>query len=189
MNAAAVLSRVRELDVPAYGDDEVTFLANVLARHRPQVVFDWGTNVGASARIFYEAAQILGYPCVVHTIELPDSEAHLDRDHPGERYGQWLVDIPVCCWRGDALEVALKLLWYVDESLTKMLFFLDGAHDHDSVMRELRVIAAYEPEAVMVVHDTETLTGATVREFANQHPIYRVETLRSHAGMMALWPF
>lgn len=189
MNVAAVLSRVRDLGVPAYGDDEVLFLANVLVRHRPQAVFDWGTNVGASARIFYEAAQLLGYPCVVHTIELPDDEAHRDRDHPGERYGQWLVDVPVCCWRGDALDVALQLLRYADPSLIRLLFFLDGAHDRDSVTREMKGIAYYEPEAVMVVHDTETLTGDTVREFASQHPTYRVETVRSHAGMMALWPF
>jgi cephalosporin hydroxylase len=181
------LRRVREIGVPGYGDDEVEFLASVVARQRPDVIFEWGTNVGASARIFYEAVQVCGVRCAIHSVELLDEDSYLDRDHPGHRYAEWLEGIPVHLWRGDGLDWSILLLRDMVPKPVSV-FYLDGNHEPGAVLRELEGIAGAAPAAVVVVHDTRVLTGETVLGFATAGRRYRVEHLPSDAGMMALWP-
>lgn len=182
----SLLKRVRAFDLPAYGDEEVEFFESVLERLRPSHVFEWGTNVGASARLFYEASLELGYECEVHTIELPDDLAHLDRDHPGRRYGQWIEDIPVKKHRGYGLYESLRLHKIVEPQ--QALFFLDGNHSHDVVLGELEEIAFTDSDAVMMVHDTINLTGTAIEAFLRWHPQYEREDCNFDSGLVALWP-
>ncbi len=187
MSVQDVLARVRFLDLPAYGDGEVLFMASALERFKPTHVFDWGTNVGASARIFYEASHVLGYPCEIHSIELPLEEAWRDRDHPGkDRYAELLQGVPVYLHRGDGLAVSIRLCVELEPAFP--LFFLDGCHDHDVVLEELSVISNEEPRAVMLIHDTNKLTGSAVREFLWHSAGYTPEEEITDSGMMALWP-
>lgn len=188
----SVLARVRHLGLPGYGDDEVLFMASAMERHLPTHVFEWGTNVGASARIFYETSLMLGFDCEIHTIELPLEEAWRDRDHPGElRYAELLKDIPVHLHLGDGLNIALDL--YATLGPRRSLFFLDGCHDTEVVLEELMLIA-YRVEtisdAVMLVHDTAWRgSGAAVEHFLSiTGECYRREEAGSEAGMTALWP-
>jgi hypothetical protein len=183
-----VLAQVRELDLPAYGDDEVLFMAKTMRDLRPGVVFEWGTNVGASARIFREAASVLGFSCEVHTFELPAELAALDRDHPGERLGLHSGGVPGI-WHhfGDGLYSALLLHARIRPS--RALFYLDGCHKAGVVLHELESIASAAPEAVILVHDTVELTGMAITLFrARSETIYTCETLESQAGMARLWP-
>lgn len=181
----SLLRRVRAFNLPAYGDQEVEFFESVLERHRPTHVFEWGTNVGASARLFYEAALELDYPCEVHTTELPDELAHLDRDHPGHRYGQWIEGIPVHAHRGYGLIVSSVM--HTSLAPQRALFFLDGNHAHDVVLEELNVIFWLDPAAVMVIHDTINLTGTAIFEFMTRGT-HRREDCLYDSGLAALWP-
>lgn len=195
-----ILQRVRDLEVPAYGDDEVTFMASVLERARPQFIFEWGTNVGASARIFYETIRRLGIECVIHTVELPDERAHEDRDHPGLRIGQCLGEPTsfadgvehylggvVVQHRGDGLVIGWLL--YNEFNPSRGLFYLDGDHSYAAVLNELQVISIAFPRSVILMHDTRHLESVerALADFELAHR-YELERLESEAGMVALWP-
>lgn len=186
----SVLSRVRAIDLPAYGDEEVIFAAKVMERLRPTHVFEWGTNVGASARLFYETAQDLGFHCEVHTVELPIELAYLDRDHPGEnRYGLWIQGLPIHGHLGDGLIESLRL--YKETKPERALFFVDGCHEYKHVLNEFRSIAKAAPSAVILAHDTRHLAGPAkaVKTFLKDAPRrYLREVCKSDAGMTALWP-
>jgi len=181
--------------LPAYGDDEVLFMATLMNVRKPRYVFEWGTNVGASARIFYEAAVLLEIPCEVHTIELPMELSHLDVDHPGERIGIYLPDddghktVKMCSWWGDGVTMAMELHDSVRPEPT--LFYVDGDHRFESVMRELRLIRHKAPTTPILMHDTIHLpdVAKAIETFSREYPgLYRYEQLESQAGMMALWP-
>jgi len=187
----AVLRRVRALGLPAYGDEEVLLVAETVQRYRPTHVFEWGTNVGASARLFYEAAVVLGLTCEVHTVELPDDQAHLDRDHAGARTAALLEATPeVRQHRGDGVGVALRLCGELAPE--RPLFFLDGCHRYECVSRELYAIAVAAPRSCVLVHDIfhpEERTGEAVRDFAeNPDCGYELLQFHSQAGMARLWP-
>lgn len=182
----SLLKRVRAFGLPAYGDQEVQFFESVLKRLRPTHVFEWGTNVGASARLFYEAALELGYPCEVHTTEIPDYLALLDRDHPGERYGIWIKALPVHRHRGYGLLESID--WHRKLKPEQALFYLDGNHSYGVVLAELEEVSALDSDAVIMVHDTIKYTGGAVATFCESHPKYAREDCLYDSGLAALWP-
>lgn len=181
------LKRVRSLVIPGYGDDEIRLIADTLERFRPEYVFEWGTNVGASARIFYEiGSQFLTLRVV--TVEHPDPATH---DHPGGRYGLWCEGFEphIQMVKGDGVTVALELYQLAGEP-EKTLFFLDGDHSYDAVTRELELIAENAPLAVILVHDTSHPiedTETAVEDWLTSHD-YHADWLHSQAGMVRLWP-
>lgn len=182
----SLLRRVRAFGLPAYGDHEVRFFESVLKRHRPTHVFEWGTNVGASARLFYEAGLELGYECEVHTVELPDELSVLDRDHPGERYGKWIDGIPVHAHRGYGLIESIRL--HRELNPERALFFLDGNHSYGVVLAELEGVYGVDDDAVMMIHDTINYTGGAISRFVDEHPKYEREDCFYDSGLAALWP-
>lgn len=184
---AAVARRIQEIELPGYGEDEVLFMAETMERLRPTHVFEWGTNRGSSARIFYEAAQILDLGSEIHTAELPAELAHRDRDHPGEQIGLYIQDVPVLRHLGDGLEISLGL--YGGLRPERALFYLDGCHDYGEVLTELRSLCSSAPRAVLLLHDTRHLPSvATALARFRPERFYEIENLASQAGMTALWP-
>lgn len=188
VSPAEALPQIRQLRIPGYGDDEITFFAETLFELAPSHIFEWGTNVGASARIFYELARVGAFACEVHTTEHPDHATH---DHPGGRCGQLLKDCRVWMHTGDGLRRSLAEYAILGEP-TRVLFFVDGDHSYDAVTRELEGIAEVVPTAVIIVHDTRhplEETGAAVADFLiDGHHNYDVRWLESQAGMVRLWP-
>jgi hypothetical protein len=192
---ARTIARVAELKVPGYGDDEVGFMADTLRLYRPSHVFEWGTNRGSSARIWFEAAQLLELDCVVHTFELPIWLAYLSPEHPGVDWAQQIRDVPaVQAHRGDGGFAAVSLC--LEIGATRPLFFVDGDHSFEAVRRELTMIGRAVPHAVIVLHDTNhpashgpTGPAQAVTEYLleRSHAI-TVEVLESQAGMTRLWP-
>lgn len=182
----SLLKRVRAFGLPAYGNQEVEFFENVLGRLRPTHVFEWGTNVGASARLFHEASLELNYKCEVHTVEIPDDLALLDRDHPGQRYGQWIEGLPIHTHRGFGLIESIRL--HKELGPERALFFLDGNHSYGVVLAELEEVAALDPGAVMMVHDTILYTGEAISTFHRSNARYKREDCLYDSGLAALWP-
>jgi hypothetical protein len=128
-------------------------LAAAAACHiKPSVIFDWGTHIGASARLFYECAKAFDLDYEVHSIDLPPDEFHVE--HPGEEHGRLVRGLAgVHLHRGDGVTVALEQ-WDRLGRPPRPLFFLDGDHAYESVLRELETIVNAAGDATVLVHDT-----------------------------------
>jgi len=131
---------------------ELALMVAAACRLKPTHIFDWGTHLGKSARIFYEISKGFGLPIEIHSTDLPEKILH--KEHPGENLGVFLKGIlEVKLHSGDgltrSLEVARKL-----PPKSRFLFFLDGDHSFRSVRRELEAITKAFPRANILIHDT-----------------------------------
>lgn len=148
-----ILSRlVPVVGVHPYPLNELMLMVGVVCRFRPTHVFEWGTNVGASARIFYETARRFGIPLEIHSIDLPVDVAHVEQ--PGSRRGKLVRGkLGVVLHLGDGLETSLALYRTLPKG-SRALFFVDGDHGYESVRRELAAIIGQVAEPLVLLHDT-----------------------------------
>jgi cephalosporin hydroxylase len=193
---------VREL-VPLVGMrpyplNELCLMVGAVCRFEPALVFDWGTHVGKSARVFYETARRFNIDTMVHTIDLPHATDHAE--HPGHRRGQLVKHIErVRMHLGDGVKEALAIHAVDSVAGRSSLFFLDGDHAYDSVKGELLAVLAAVHRPVVLIHDTfyqapesgynvgpsraieQVLTESTV-------PLRRIDTGTGVPGMTLLYP-
>jgi hypothetical protein len=148
-----VLSRlVPVVGVHPYPLNELVLMAGAVCRFRPTHVFEWGTNVGASARIFYETGRHFGIPIEIHSIDLPADVAHVEQ--PGSRRGRLVKGkAGVVLHLGDGLETSLAIYRTLPKG-ARVLFFVDGDHSYESVRRELAAIVDQVAEPLVLLHDT-----------------------------------
>lgn len=148
-----VLSRlVPVVGVHPYPLNELMFMAGAICRFKPSHVFEWGTNVGASARVFYETAQHFHIPLEIHSIDLPSEIGHVE--HPGSRRGNLVKGKPgVSLHLGDGIETSLAIYRTLPKG-SCVLFFVDGDHSYASVKRELEAIVTHVAEPKVLLHDT-----------------------------------
>jgi cephalosporin hydroxylase len=143
--------------VPAVGSHpfplhELMLMVATVCRFEPPEIFEWGTHVGKSARVFAESTAHYGIKTEVHSTDLPDDARHAE--HPGGERGVFVRDTPrVHLHQGDGLEVSLRL-WRSTGRKAHPLFFLDGDHAFESVRRELNGIMTEVPDAILLVHDS-----------------------------------
>jgi len=135
-----------------YPLNEMLLMTGAVCRLRPEYIFEWGTHLGKSARIFSETCIKFGIRAQIHSTDLPDDVFH--KEHPGNLRGKLVRNSAnVFLHLGDGLSTSLEIA----SSLTKetpILFFLDGEHGFDSVHRELTKIMTHIPTASILVHDT-----------------------------------
>jgi cephalosporin hydroxylase len=135
--------------------NELLLMCGTVARFRPKLIFEWGTHIGKSARIFYEASEVFGTNTEIHSIDLPDEVGH--GEHPRQQRGYMVKGIKkVNLHQGDGLDTALELLKTKKNSERgeEVLFFIDGDHSYESVKRELSGIMTAAPKAVILIHDS-----------------------------------
>ena len=133
--------------------DELLLLAAAVAKIRPTHIFEWGTNVGKSARIFHETSKFFNIRTEIHSIDLPDDASHVE--HPGARRGMLVKGLKgVTLHTGDGLETALRLCRTFNGDRFAPLFFIDGDHSYESVKRELSGVLGNVANAHVLVHDT-----------------------------------
>lgn len=136
--------------------NELLLMAAAVARFQPQLIFEWGTHIGKSARVFYEISNALNINTTVHSIDLPDESEHVE--HPHSERGKLVRGIKkVILHQGDGLDTALQILAKRKGETQKgkeVLFFVDGDHSYESVKRELSGIMKAAPKAVILLHDT-----------------------------------
>ncbi len=131
--------------------NELQLMVSAVCRFKPQQVFEWGTNIGKSARIFYETGKWFDIPLVVHSIDLPDDHEH--QEHPGSKRGKMVRGYSnVMLYQGDGLDKSIEL--YKRNSELRTLVFIDGDHSYESVRRELAGVIDVMPNAVILLHDT-----------------------------------
>lgn len=135
-----------------YPIGELNLMVAAVCRLKPKQVFEWGTNIGASARIFYETAKYFGLLLEIHSIDLPDEVEHIQ--HPHQKRGWMVQGLPgVTLYYGDGLEKTLEI-YGKSQAKPVPLIFIDGDHAYESVKRELTGIIKNIPQANILLHDT-----------------------------------
>ena len=137
--------------VSPYPITEQLLLASAVVKLKPKYIFEWGTHLGISARIFYEVCKKYGIDAIIHSVDLPDDIKHIE--HPGKNRGIKVRGIKnVFLHQGDGLDKSLEIAQQFKDNT--LLFFLDGDHEYKSVSRELNGIFNKFPYANMLIHDT-----------------------------------
>lgn len=130
---------------------ELMLMSATVCRFRPSQIFEWGTHVGKSARVFYESAKHYKIPLQIHSIDLPDEIDHVE--HPKESRGMLVRGLSnVHLHQGDGVDTALSV-WRSSGREPAPMFFVDGDHSYESVHRELSAIASEIPDAYVLLHD------------------------------------
>ena len=134
-----------------YPISELNLMVAAVCRLKPQQIFEWGTNIGTSARIFYETGKRFGIPLEIHSIDLPDDQDH--EQHPGSKRGCMVKGYAgVTLHQADGLSRAIEL--YQQQRQNRTLVFIDGDHSYESVYRELNGVISAMPNAHILLHDT-----------------------------------
>jgi cephalosporin hydroxylase len=132
--------------------DELMLMTSAVCRFKPEIIFEWGTNIGKSARVFYEITNTFNIPCEIHSIDLPDDVFH--HEHPKEHRGKFVKGLKeVTLHQADGLVRSLEL-YKSKKPKGNVLFFLDGDHSYTSVKKELDTILPVIPNAIFLLHDT-----------------------------------
>jgi cephalosporin hydroxylase len=132
--------------------NELMLMTSAVCYFKPEFIFEWGTNIGKSARIFHEISEAFNVKCEIHSIDLPDDVFH--NEHPQNERGKMVRGInKVTLHQADGLVRSFELL---DQKKPKgrVLFFVDGDHSYESVKKELETILSKAPEAAVLLHDT-----------------------------------
>ena len=195
MTPAELVTLIEGIALPGYSPEEVRFMGNTVAVSRPEVVFDWGTNRGSSARIWLEATEGFKVRPPIHTVDLGDELSGVTQDHAGIFTGMYVWNLRrVQQHRGDGVEVALRL-YEECGSPERALFFVDGDHSAEAVEAEVLRLAEEAPSATLLLHDTNhpniaDLTGPrqAVDSLLRTSGRYAMLELKSDAGIIRLWP-
>jgi len=148
-----VLSKlVPVVGVRPYPLNELMLMTSVVCRFKPDLLFEWGTHLGKSARIFHETTKAFQLPTKITSIDLPDGADHVE--HPHSERGTFVRKIKeVTLLQGDGLAVSLNIYKKFKKNRT-VLFFLDGDHSYETVKKELSSIIKNIPSAIILAHDT-----------------------------------
>ena len=153
-----VLSRfLLEKIVPLVGThpyplNELLLMTAAACRLKPSVVFDWGTHIGISARVFYECDRAFKLGYEIHSVDLPPGASHVE--HPNHEHGRLVRGLTrVHLHRGNGVKIALDQ-WHKLGRPKRPLFFVDGDHAYESVRDELNEIFSTVPDASALAHDT-----------------------------------
>lgn len=138
--------------VRPYPIDEQLLMCSTVAYFQPQLIVEWGTHLGVSARIFHEVRQLLALEAEIHSVDLPPAIMHEENIALQENRGRFVRGLPVTLHLGDGVSVARELVRAKRPS--SALFFLDGDHAYDTVSRELAALRATAPSAAVLLHDT-----------------------------------
>jgi hypothetical protein len=138
--------------VRPYPLNELLLMTAAACRLKPTVVFDWGTHIGVSARIFFECDKAFKLGFDIHSIDLPPDATHIE--HPGQEHGRLVRGLAnVHLHRGDGVKLAIEL-WHKLGQPKRPLFFVDGDHAYESVRDELSQIFSTVPDASALAHDS-----------------------------------
>lgn len=133
--------------------DELMMLVSTHHSIKPKYIFEWGTNIGKSARIFYETSKYFKLKTKRVSTDLSDSIGH--QEHPGSKRGILVKNLQdVELLQGEGLETSLKMIKEKKLKNKKILFFLDGDHEYATVLNELNKISREVSRAIIIIHDT-----------------------------------
>ena len=159
---------------------ELMLMTATVCRFEPSLIFEWGTNIGKSARIFYEISRYFHIPATIHTCDLPDDIDHAE--HPHSQRGAMVRGLAgVTLHQGDGLTTSLNL-WEAAGRPERPLFFLDGDHSYTSVRREIDGIMENIPNPLLLLHDTFLQSSESGYNVGPRHALE--ETLAAKPGRL-----
>ncbi len=175
---------------------ELQLITAATCYFKPKAIFEWGTHIGKSARIFYEIAKAFDIDAVVHSVDLPDELEHVE--HPGETRGSMVKGLEgVKLYQGDGVNKSISLCKEMNLKGSEVLFFVDGDHSYESVTRELMEIYSNYPDAAILLHDTFLQSEDSkynigpynaVSEFLEKHTEYKsIKTETGLPGMTLIY--
>jgi cephalosporin hydroxylase len=136
---------------------ELMLMVATVCRFQPEQIFEWGTHIGKSARIFHECAMHFRIATQIHSIDLPDEVSH--GEHPHGKRGKLVRGRPgVHLHQGDGLDTSLAI-WREGGRKPRVLFLVDGDHSYESVFRELAGITREVESACVLLHDAFYQSG------------------------------
>ena len=133
-----------ELVLP-YPAAEVSLMVAAIVHARPDFVFEWGTNAGCSARIFFEASELLQLKTVIHSTDLSDEmmETGTPQQTRGKNVRGHRFQETVHLHTGDGLNQSMAVWEQEGWAAARVLWYLDGDHSENAVRRELDAIASH----------------------------------------------
>lgn len=144
--------------VHPYPLDELMLMSATVCRLHPTYIFEWGTHVGKSARIFYETCMHYNINSEIHSFDLPDDIEHIE--HPHKNRGAFLKNIKaIKLYQEDGLKKGIGIFQSSTVGNKTALFYLDGDHLYDTVVKEIETILNRIPEANILLHDTFYQSG------------------------------
>ena len=91
--------------VSPYPITELLLRSSAIVKLKPNYIFEWGTHIGMSARIFHEICKKYKINVKIHSIDLPDDIKHIE--HPGEKRGIKVKGINnIVLHQGDGLDTS-----------------------------------------------------------------------------------
>lgn len=183
--------RVSELGLKGFTPAEVEFIYETMRDLQPDLICEWGTNVGHSARILHEARKLLKLHCELHSIDIAPEVPSLRASEKGLARGHYVRRCRrVYLHVGDGAETAYLITKRVQPD--RPLFFIDDNHEEEEVFNELTFLAARFPNAVMLVHDAmlgrSEEPDRALRRFLERNDNYDVYSLMSGQSIVRLWP-
>jgi cephalosporin hydroxylase len=179
-----------------YPLNELCLMVSSLCRLQPTHIFEWGTHVGKSARIFHESKKCFGINTEIHSIDLPDDVEH--EEHPHKHRAHYVKHIEdVKLYQGDGVSTAMEICATIKGKINP-LFYIDGDHEYTSVLRELKIIHENVDNANILLHDTFYQTSESgynvgpflaIQEFLNTFPnkYKRIDSQLGLPGMTLLY--
>lgn len=133
-----------------YPPDELMLMAATVVSIRPEIIIEWGTNIGVSARVFLETTRRYSIRSKIHSIDLPFDAEHFE--HPKWRRGILVRGRDVTLHEGDGLTTAMTIL--AANVGRSSLVFIDGDHAETAVRREAETLWEAYPTLPILFHDT-----------------------------------
>lgn len=132
--------------------NEQMLMTAAVCKFKPELIFEWGTNIGKSARVFYEITKAFEIKSEIHSIDLPDDVFH--NEHPQKDRGKLVKQFAeVKLHQADGIQKSLEIIEQ-KKPTGSILFFVDGDHSYESVKKELEIILAKVPNVIVLLHDT-----------------------------------
>ncbi len=189
MSATLLVERMTTLGLLGYTEAEAVVLYDTVQTLRPDLIVEWGTNTGHSARLFVEARDLLDLKCAIHSVDVGTDVPVLRPEEEGLRQGHHVRDQKVALHIGDGPQLAALL--YRQRKWSRPLFYIDDNHEYQRVLDELFLLASECPRAVLLLHDAmvgrDQEPDRALKEFLDNVSVYETHYVPG-VPMVALWP-
>ncbi|MBM4053454.1 MAG: glycosyltransferase [Planctomycetes bacterium] len=180
--------------VRPYPLDELLMMCSVVSYFEPDIIIEWGTHAGKSARVFYEISNHLGIKTDIYSIDSPADANHIENlKDQGER-ARYIKGLPVNRYLGDGITVAKEIL--SSNSHRFPLFFVDGDYSYDAVWRDLSEIKKSVNAAAILLHDSflqddqskyNCEPNFAIKQFSEENNLDVWHTAMGLPGMSLVW--